>query len=164
MTAEEGTGAEFIAAARAHLVMEYLPKIRSCVGELSDDQVWWRSSEAENSVGNLLLHLSANIRQWIVSGLGGAADARVRQAEFDERRVLPKEELLQLFESAVMEADAVLGRFDASKLTEVRHFQKWDYSCLYAIMHVVEHAAQHMGQIVYITKLCKKTDLKFLNL
>lgn len=153
----------FIAAARTHLVEEYLPKIRSCVEQLSEEDFWWRASETENSVGNLLLHLSGNIRQWIISGLGGAADARQRQTEFDERRHLPKEEILHLFESTVREADAVLERFDGRLLAEVRHFQKWDHTCLYAISHVVEHVAQHMGQIIFITKLRTKRDLRFFN-
>lgn len=154
----------FLASARRHLVQEYLPKLRSCVEQMSEEDFWWRASETENSAGNLLLHLAGNIRQWIVSGLGGAPDNRKRQEEFDERRRLPKGEVWRLFESAVLEADAVLERFDPNALTEVRRFQKWDYSCLYAISHVVEHVAQHMGQIIFITKFRQKKDLKFFNL
>ena len=154
-------GNEFIATARRHLVLEYLPKLSACVEQLSEENFWWRPSEMENSVGNLLLHLSGNLRQWIISGIGGAADIRVRQEEFDARGGRSKEEVMRLFTATVEEVDRILKEFDVRRLTEVRHFQKWDYSCLYAISHVVEHVAQHMGQIIFITKLRNTTDLKF---
>jgi uncharacterized damage-inducible protein DinB len=155
---------EFIATCRHHLIQEYYPKIERCVKELSDEEIWWRAHETDNSIGNLLLHLSGNIRQWIISGIGKERDARNRQQEFDERTHIPKQTLLKLFEGTLQEADRVLERFDVSRLTEVRHFQKWDHTCLYAISHVVEHVAQHMGQIIYITKLRKGVDLKFFSL
>ncbi len=82
--------------------------IRHCLDQLNDDQVWWRPSEAMNSIGNLLLHLTGNVRQWVVSGLGAAADARNRPAEFAERERIPKAELLAQVEATVAEAKAVL--------------------------------------------------------
>ena len=161
--AQAAVGAEFIRTARRHLMGEYLPKFHACLDQLSDDDVWWRAHESDNSIGNLMLHLSGNMRQWIVAGLGGREFARDRDKEFSERRKIPKEELLDLFEKTVQDVDAVLGSFDPMRMTEVRHFQKWDYTCLYAIFHVVEHVSQHMGQIIYITKLKKAIDLKLVD-
>ena len=68
------TGREFIARSRYHLGEDFLPKIERCVALLSDEQIWWRPNEESNSIGNLLLHLSGNARQWIVCGLGAASD------------------------------------------------------------------------------------------
>ncbi len=164
MTGATDTGKEFIASARHHLVVEYLPKITACVAQLSEEDFWWRASESENSVGNLLLHLTGNLRQWIITGIGGAPDTRVRQEEFDARGGRTKGEVLELFTATVNEVDRILLSFDVQRLTEVRHFQKWDHSCLHAISHVVEHVAQHMGQIIFITKLRNTTDLKFFKL
>jgi uncharacterized damage-inducible protein DinB len=155
-------GAEFIHTARLHLMGEYLPKFHACLDQLSDDDVWWRTHETDNSVGNLMLHLCGNMRQWILSGIGGQEFTRDRDKEFSERRRIPREELLGMFEKTVQEVDAVLDSFDPLKLIEVRHFQKWDYTCLYAISHVVEHVAMHLGQIIYITKLNKGVDLKLV--
>ncbi len=145
------------------LAEEYLPMIKKCLEELDDQDIWWRGHETDNSIGNLLLHLSGNIRQWIISGLGGAADERNRPMEFRERRHIPKEELLKLFEGAVHDADKVLKKFDARQILELRHFQKWDATCLDAVSHVVEHVAVHMGQIIYITKLRKGKDLRLVD-
>jgi GxxExxY protein len=157
-------GREFVATCRRHLMEEYFPKIEQCILDLSDDDIWWRAHETDNSIGNLILHLSGNIRQWIISGIGGATDARNRPQEFAEREHIPREELLKKFKETLTEADRVLEQFNVNRLLEVRRFQKWEYTCLYAISHVVEHVAQHMGQIIYITKLRKGVDLKFFNL
>lgn len=69
-----------------------LARIEHCLGQLNDQQVWWRSQLSPNSIGNLMLHLYGNVRQWIVSGVGGASDMRPRPAEFAERGPIPKNE------------------------------------------------------------------------
>src|SRR5882724_11589136 len=89
-----GVSGSFIDEARRLLVQEYLPKIERCLEKLTDEQVWWRPNPESNSIGNLLLHISGNARQWIVCGLGTATDQRQRQTEFDERNVIPRDELI----------------------------------------------------------------------
>ncbi len=155
---------EYISYCRRRLLEEFLPRIQRCLHELSEDDVWWRAHETDNSVGNLILHLSGNVRQWIISGIGGAADTRDRPREFSERGPVPKTDLWKTLEMTLLEANQTLENFDASKLLELRHIQKYDVTCLDAISHVVEHFAQHVGQIIYITKLRKGIDLKFYSL
>ncbi len=60
-------------------------RIETCVAKLSPDQVWMRGSDTQNAAGNLVLHLTGNVRQWILAGIGGAPDARIRDAEFAAR-------------------------------------------------------------------------------
>src|SRR5438132_518519 len=84
-----------------------MKRIRHCMGQLTDEQVWWRPAEGMNSVGNLLLHLAGNVRQWIIGGLGSVPDSRDRPAEFAERRHVPKAELWAQLEAAVKEAREV---------------------------------------------------------
>ena len=95
-------------------------KIKHCVNQLTDDQLWRRPSESMNSVANLLLHLCGNLRQWIVSGVGGAADVRERQKEFDERSSAPKTELMRRIEDAVADAKAALSEISADELLRIR--------------------------------------------
>lgn len=87
-----------------------LVKISHCVGQLSDEQVWWRPREEMNSIGNLLLHLTGNVRQWMIAGLGTAKDVRNRPAEFSQRGSIPKEELLEQRRQAVADAKSVLAQ------------------------------------------------------
>jgi uncharacterized damage-inducible protein DinB len=155
------TGRAFLEEARRHLVADYLPKIERCLERLTDEQVWWRAGEHANSVGNLLLHLEGNLRQWVVCGAGAAEDARVREREFAERRVVPREELLAALRAAVAEADDVLARLDPATLLERRRVQGLDVTLLAAVFHAVEHFSMHTGQVVLLTKTLTGSDLAF---
>ena len=160
----QNIGAEYIAYARRRLMVEYFPKIRKCVAELSEGDIWWRSDETNNSIGNLILHLSGNVRQWIVGGLGGVPDARNRPQEFSERTHIPKNDLVKKLEEALHDCDRVLERFDDNRLLERITIQDYDATYLDALSHVVEHFAMHLGQIIFITKLRVSKDMNFYNL
>ncbi|MDT5158403.1 MAG: hypothetical protein QOH51_2760 [Acidobacteriota bacterium] len=153
------TASAFLEEARTYLRDDFLPKIERCLERLTDEQVWWRACEASNSIGNLLLHLEGNVRQWIISGVGGGEDLRVRDREFAERGGVPREELLSRLRATLVEADGVLARFDSSKLLERRPIQSLDVTVLSAVFHVVEHFSMHTGQIILLTKLLADADL-----
>jgi uncharacterized damage-inducible protein DinB len=158
---ELDTGQAFIERSRHYLSKDYLPKIKLCLENLSDEQLWWRPNAASNSVGNLLLHLAGNVRQWVVSGIGGAEDVRRRQEEFDERGEATGEELLQHLEETLAEVDGVLAHLPASELSSPRIIQGLEVTVLDALYHVVEHFSMHTGQIIYIAKLSSGRDLGF---
>lgn len=154
-------GPAFIKEARSLLLTDYLPKIERCLALLSDEQIWWRANPESNSIGNLLLHLSGNVRQWIVVGLGGAADTRDRDAEFARREVIPRGELLERVRQTLKDADATLTAFDKNRLLERFTIQQSDVTALAAILHVVEHFSMHTGQIIMLTKMLAAIDLEF---
>lgn len=151
----------FISEARRHLRQEYLPWLRACLARLSEAEVWWRPNEKSNSIGNLILHLCGNIRQWVIHGVDGAADQRNRPAEFAARESCSKAELLHNLESTLAEVDGVLANLQLEKLAEPRVIQGFNVTVLGAIFHVVEHFSYHTGQIIYITKVRTGEDLKF---
>jgi uncharacterized damage-inducible protein DinB len=154
----------FASQAIALLQDDFLPKIHKCLEILSDDDVWWRASEVENSVGNLLLHLSGNVRQWIISALGGVPDKRDRPKEFATRGGLSRWDAFSLLETTVKEACLILNRLSGEDLLKERSIQGYRRSGLQAVFHVVEHFSHHTGQIVFVTKLRRHQDLKFYNL
>lgn len=154
-------GQVFIARSQFHLAEDFLPKIERCLDVLTDEQVWWRANEQSNSVGNLLLHLNGNVRQWIVCGLGGAPDSRNRDSEFAQRSVIPRTELLARLKQTVTEAVAVLGKLDPDALMEERKIQGLNVSMIEAVLHVVEHFSMHTGQIILMTKMFTEADLAF---
>lgn len=157
----DSAGQAFIDRSRAFLGSDYLPRIRSCLYELPETDLWWRPNAESNSVGNLLLHLAGNVRQWIVSGIGREPDVRERQEEFDAEGGRGRDELLGLLEEAVEDADRVLEELDPGRLLERRIIQGTDVTVLEAVYHVVEHFGMHTGQITYITKLRTGSDLGF---
>src|SRR6185369_1519035 len=155
------TGREFIARSRYHLVEDFLPKIERCLALLSDEQIWWRPNAESNSIGNLLLHLSGNARQWIVCGLGGDTDARDRDSEFAQRETIPRAELLSGLRQTIREVDGTLAKFDMDSLVEKKMIQGLEVTALEAILHVVEHFSMHTGQIILLTKVLTSSDLRF---
>lgn len=155
------TAQAFIDQSRRFLLQEYLPKIERCVDELSDEDVWWRPNDASNSVGNLLLHLAGNVRQWIVHGLSGAHDVRQRQQEFDERTPRAAAVLLDRLREALEDVDHVLADLDPANLSQRHHIQGLEVTTFEALYHVVEHFSMHVGQIIYVTKLRTGRNLRF---
>jgi uncharacterized damage-inducible protein DinB len=151
----------YLAQARELLSNDFLPKIERCVEKLTDQEVWWRANQESNSIGNLLLHLSGNARQWIVCGLGGAPDQRERQQEFDQRDLIPRNEVLARLKQTVAEVDDVLARFELAQMLGPRSIQGSEVTALEAIFHVVEHFSMHTGQIILITKMLQQKDLNF---
>jgi uncharacterized damage-inducible protein DinB len=151
----------FIGKARDLLVHDYLPKIERCFERLSDEQIWQRPNAEANSIGNLVLHLSGNLRQWIVCGVGEASDSRNRSEEFAERRMIPRDELLNRIRQTVSEADRALAQMELSVLLEQRLIQSCEVKVLDAIFHAVEHFSMHTGQIIMLTKMVTGSDLKF---
>lgn len=140
---------------------QLLSRIRDCVTKLEPDEIWARGHENENAIGNLVLHLSGNVGQWIVSGVGGAPDTRQRDAEFAARGDIGTAELIGRLESTVTEAIGVIGRVTPERLTQRVVIQKYDVTVLEAIFHVVEHFSQHTGQIIFATKMLTGEDLGF---
>jgi hypothetical protein len=149
-----------IRKSRELLKGSYLPRIELAVEGLSDDRIWWRANAESNSIGNLLLHLTGNVRQWIVSGIGGAADVRERDKEFSERGPLPSAELLSRLRAAVEEADRTLATASPAMLMERRRIQGRDVVVVDAIYECVEHFSMHTGQILLLAKMWKG-DLGF---
>jgi uncharacterized damage-inducible protein DinB len=154
----------FIAQAEHVMKEVYLPRILSCLEELSPAQIWWRPHEDFNSVGNLVLHLAGNVRQWIVCGLGGAKDVRQRDREFSERGPLPRRVLASRLRKAVGDACRVLRKLPAQDLACVYETQKYRVTGMEAIFHVAEHFSHHAGQIILLTKLLTEKDLRFTRL
>jgi len=160
---DQSVSAAFISQARYLLRDEYLPKIERSLEQLSDEQVWWRANDNSNSIGNLILHLAGNVRQWIVCGLGGEADDRQRDAEFAERRVLPRDELLAHLRKAGGDVDQTLASFAAARLLDQFQIQGTATTALEAILHVTEHFSMHTGQIILLAKMLADLDLDFYN-
>jgi len=136
-------------------------RIEDCLGRLTDEQVWARGAESENAVGNLVLHLSGNVRQWIVSGVGGIPDIRQRDAEFAARGGLPAAGLAAHLRGVIDEAAAMLEGLTPDRLTEHLTVQSYHVTVLEAVYHVVEHFSGHTGQIIYATKLLSGEDLGY---
>ena len=157
-------GDVFVSISRERLVKSLLPKLLHCLSLLPEEEIWRRPNGHVNSVGNILLHLCGNVRQWILSGIGGEKDIRKRPEEFRKDISLSKKELKERIQKVVEEADLVLSRFDPVLLMEKRTIQGFDETCMSAIYHAVDHFSYHLGQVIHITKTVLDKDLGFTKL
>ena len=151
----------FLEFSRRKLLDHYWARLRACVESLTDEQVWWRPNQASNSIGNLILHLNGNVRQWLVASFNRQDDPRNRPAEFAAESGLTASELLERLGAAMSEAAAVLDRLTEADLVAPYEIQGYHVTGLEAVYQVVEHFGLHYGQIAYIAKSLSGRDLGF---
>lgn len=151
---------DFLETAAAKLEQN-LQRIETCVLKLPDGLLWARASENENAVGNLLMHLEGNVRQWILSGIGSLPDRRDRSGEFAARSGLGAETLVENLARTLRAAIPLIHELPHTRLTEQLSVQGYEVSVLAAIFHVVEHFSGHTYQIILLTKRATGEDLGF---
>jgi len=128
---------------------------------LSEEDIWKRPNESLNSIGNLILHLCGNITQYVISSLGETEDMRERDVEFNTASGFTKEELLQKLKETVETAKRVINDASIAQLIRKRDVQGFYFSGIGVVLHAVEHYSYHTGQIAFLTKQLKNTDLGF---
>lgn len=153
-----------LANARHSLEKHHLPRIERCLNMMSEEEIWWRPHPSSNSVGNLVLHLNGNVRQWIVSGLGERPFRRERDMEFSEPGPVSHRRLAAMLRTTILTACRIICTLTAGNLQRQHTIQGFRVTGLQALLHVVEHFAFHSGQIIYITKLQRRKDLAFTRL
>jgi uncharacterized damage-inducible protein DinB len=164
MKSDEVALAEIFRKDARDCLAKYLPQIIRCLELLTEEEIWWRQNAASNAAGNIVLHLSGNVRQWIISGLGGARDVRERDKEFSERGPIPREALIARLKTTIAEALQVIDTMSVPALSREFDIQGYRATGLAAVAHVCEHFAYHSGQIIYLTKLQRGEDLQFTQL
>jgi len=140
---------------------QYIERIESCAHRLSEDEVWSRGHAAENSIGNLCLHLTGNVRQWILASVGGRADVRERESEFTAAGGVARKELTANLRDTVEAACRVISSLTPQRLEDKIAVQGYHMTVLEAVYHVVEHFAGHTGQIIFATKALQGEDMGF---
>jgi len=129
-------------------------RIKHCVNQLDDKQIWWRPAEEMNSIGNILLHLCGNVHQWMIHGIAGnGPDNRNRPQEFAERTMIPKAELLKKLDDVVAGAVRVFESLSGKQFLEPRHIQGFNETVLSAILNSLTHFNGHTQEIIYITRM-----------
>jgi uncharacterized damage-inducible protein DinB len=151
----------FLSRSRYWLTKEYPIKLRHCVNALPRSVVWARPNHGSNSVGNLLVHLTGNVTEWILGGIGGREFARNRAGEFARKEGGDGSVLLDKLEAVLRDADSVLAGLSEKDLERSIVIQGRETTVLAAVYHVVEHFAMHTGQIILLTKTYAPNKIHF---
>jgi uncharacterized damage-inducible protein DinB len=135
----------------------------ACLKELEEEDIWLSPNSHLNSIGNLILHLCGNIRQYVISSLGGDSGTRERDLEFSTRGGFTKAELAEKLYATIEKAKSIIIRADPENLLRKRKTQGTIYSGIGIVIHITEHYSYHSGQVIFMTKLIKNKDLGFYN-
>jgi uncharacterized damage-inducible protein DinB len=161
-TSQDAVAADFLAFS-ARKMQDLHHDIATCLGRLSEEQMWQRGGPHENSVGNLLLHLEGNIRQWILHGIAGQRDVRQRDGEFTLAPAVHSKTAFANLTATLDKAREVIATLPPARLREIIDPQPtgtWRHTTiLAAIYKVVSHLDHHTGQIVLLTKQMYGSDL-----
>lgn len=139
---------------------ENLTKVGRCLEHLDEEAIWARTNSVSNSVGNLILHLCGNMRQYGIASLGNNEDIRDRDKEFTDNPQLSAEELLHRLKTIVEAVIEIIEGVSETELLRVRDVQAYRLSGIGVLLHLVEHFSYHTGQIVYFTKERNGIDLQ----
>ncbi len=144
-----------LSSLRVRITKVFPAQVRECLAQLDDEQIWWRPNESSNSVGNLVIHLSGSLNHYLNRGIGGFEYDRDRAAEFAERRHIPKEELLAIFDDMVTKAEQTFDALTIERLGDPSPEPKMYTLVVEDVLSVMSHIANHTGQILWITKMLK---------
>lgn len=137
---------------------ESYPRIFTCLALLDEKSVWEKPNSKVPAIGNLVLHLCGNARQWILSGLGKQPDNRKRDEEFVVQKSIRKADLIFLMENLRVNLKETLHALPPTFLEQEYHIQGFRESGLSVLVHVIEHFSYHTGQITTLTKIISNRE------
>lgn len=140
------------------MIDEGLQRIGKCLSLLSEDEIWFQKNANTNSIGNLVLHLNGNVKQYIVATLGNQKDDRTRPEEFKISSRINSEEAFNQLSQTVNQANNIIKEISFDDLTRKNRVQGFEESTLSIIIHVIEHFSYHVGQVTFYTKFIKDID------
>jgi hypothetical protein len=156
MSAAEQAALSFL---RKRVTSIYPLQVREAVQPLTEGQIWWRPNEASNSIGNLVLHLCGSLNHYLNRNIGGIAFQRDREAEFNERRTIPKEELLAAFDDMVANAERTFDGITVERLSDPSPVPAMHDLLIEDLINFATHVSTHVGQILWIAKMLRGTGL-----
>ena len=140
--------------AYSHQIRSLLERVLASLEGLSEAQINWRPPiEGANSGYVIAAHTLGNARAWVL-GIGcGQEMGRDRPAEF--RASGGYEQLADEAQKLSREIETALAGLDASALERrlVPSLELWgegepsEISVRHALLHVVEHASIHLGEL-----------------
>ena len=157
----ENTFAKEFIEQSIYRIEESTHRIKKCLDEIDEIEIWKCPNERSNSIGNLILHLCGNIRQYGISALSKIKDTRERDKEFSTKTGPTKSELLNELINTISEAVGIIENIDENRLMKIYSVQGFNLSGIGIIIHVTEHYSYHTGQIAFWIKQIKNKDLGF---
>ncbi len=144
---------------------DFRNQVKTLLEGLPKEALDWRPIDGEgelatNSLGVMATHLAGSEAFWMKEIIGGQPIRRDRDAEFVVKG-LGFPELGAKFEAGAKDTQAILSSLTPSQLEETRKFRDRIVTVRWAILHVIEHFAMHIGHMqltrqLWLAKFGKK--------
>jgi len=130
---------------------ELQDQIKKILEGLPQEALDWRPIAGEgelatNSHSAMVAHLAGSEMFWMKEIIGRKPIQRDRDSEFVTRGVSASE-LKARLDAAARITEGILSPLTESQLEEVRKHRDRTVSVRWAILHVIEHTAQHLGHM-----------------
>lgn len=125
--------------------------------QIPDDKLFWQYNEASNSIATIIKHLWGNMMSRWTDFLttDGEKEWRDRDAEF-ENDITSKQELTEKWEEGWKVFLDTLKSLKEEDLEKIIYIRNQGHTVLEAINRQLAHYPYHIGQIVFIGKLCSE--------
>jgi hypothetical protein len=119
-----------------------------------DGVLWSKPAGVANSIGNLVLHLEGNLREYIGRQLGGVPYTRERDREFTDTG-LTKDSLLARVEPLAILIPEIIARLSDADLKRLYPEEPFNspISTAQYLVSLNNHLNYHLGQIDYLRRI-----------
>ncbi|MGB3947626.1 MAG: DUF1572 domain-containing protein [Bacteroidia bacterium] len=123
--------------------------------QVSDEKLFWQYNEDSNSIATIVKHLSGNmLSRWTdLLTTDGEKEWRNRDAEF-ENDITTKQEMIDKWNDGWKVFLETLKSLKEEDLTKIIYIRNQGHTVLEAINRQLAHYPYHVGQIVFIGKMC----------
>ena len=123
--------------------------------QISEDKLFWQYNEDSNSIATIVKHLNGNmLSRWSdFLTTDGEKDWRNRDAEF-ENDITTKQDMMDKWEEGWKVFLETLKSLKEEDLEKTIYIRNQGHTVLEAINRQLAHYPYHVGQIVFIGKMC----------
>jgi len=127
-------------------------QVAELIGKMPAEALNWRpvddgqDDHATNSLAVLVAHLAGGEQFWIHEVIGGYPTRRQREQEF-LTAVEEAAPLLAVLEANRVKTHQVLAGLTEAEIAGSRQAQGWLVPVRWAILHVIDHTALHLGHM-----------------
>lgn len=157
-------GTEYIETALARL-RYYKQLAEKTFDQLEDADFHFSPDPESNSIGVIIQHLHGNMKSRWTNFLteDGEKEWRTRDEEFQEQ-LLSKKNYIDLWEEGWNTFLSSLKSLEPGDLTRSVTIRKESLTAVDAINRQLAHCPYHIGQIVYLGRMIKKSNWKNLSI
>jgi hypothetical protein len=159
------TGTDYLLSS-LNIFRQYKTLAEKAMAQVSDDALFYQPDEESNSIYLIIKHLSGNMQsRWTgFMTSDGEKPWRKRDEEFYQSETPPRAEVMELWEKGwqcLFDALSPLSEKDLAVQVSIRSEA---HSVMEAINRQVAHYSYHVGQIVFLCKMIRKSEWHTLSI